>query len=883
MMKNLKRTPIFLSLFIFLAIPSIAQKKDKNKNVSKHKEKVETQIADKYFNTEEYYLAAKEYETILKQDPYNKYALFRLGESYRLHFDYVQAEAAYKRAVDTARGEYPLSRYWYASVLKLNGKYGEAEENFQLFLKEAPGADPEIEAYKEKAFLELNGCQLALNEMKKPARDYDFKLLKGPVNTENSDYSPAIFENDSSIAIASARKESTGKNEYGRLGGKFSDIYRFKKTKDNWAAYDDKDVFSVLHTERNESPGSFTKDHRKFYFTRCDEPVTKNGAVEYQCAIYYSKLDHSKWTAPVKLNANINMPGEWNAQPSISPKGDTLFFVSKRPGGLGMHDIWYSTCKNNDDNWSAPVNLGDKINTAYIDMSPCYYSKEKTLFFASNGHENFGGLDIFMAKGNKFSEVRNVSLPFNSNRDDFYFVMGEKKGYVASNREGGLGNDDIYSFNILSKELLIAEINKDSLQGASSISVVGTILHDDTKQPAKDIDIFLTDKTSKANDTSKVNKTGKTSRTDEQGAFRFDNLPPGDYKVVMKDTDPSLTAKVNYVTNKLAVKSSDKAASRTLFENIYFDFAKYDLRPEAKKTLDDLVAYYKANQGIQIEMDANTDSYGTDEYNIRLSNNRGKQSLDYLLAHGVKRSALVVTSNGEKKPLASNENEIGRQLNRRVGFYIVGGRGYETKSMAYVIEPQNTLASIAKKFNMSIDEVRSLNGLEGNELTPYTPLRVRRIGDEDIIAPATIAKVNIKNPKIVESDKQISNVTPEQNEATNPQTGKTNAISEEELDYYVVEPKNTVYSISRKFGMSRKELRELNGLSSNKIFIGQRLKVMNGSKLKWEQTSGRYAVKEGDTMFSIAKRFGMTVEELKELNNLTSNKLNVKMVLKVKK
>ena len=279
-MKNLMRISVLVSLFLFITILSFAQKKDKKtKEISTHKEKVETQIADKYFDTQEYYLAAKEYEIILKQNPFNKYALFRLGESYRLHFDYAPAEAAYKRAVDTARKEYPLSRYWYASVLKLNGKYTDAEENFQIFLKESTEATPEMDAYKDKAIIDLNGCQLALNEMKKPARDYEFHVLKGPVNTPDSDYSPVIFESDSSIAIASARKEATGKDNYGRLGGKFSDIFRFKKTKDSWVEHDDKDVFSLLHTERNESPGSFTKDHHKFYFSRCDEPVSQSRTV----------------------------------------------------------------------------------------------------------------------------------------------------------------------------------------------------------------------------------------------------------------------------------------------------------------------------------------------------------------------------------------------------------------------------------------------------------------------------------------------------------------------------------------------------------------------------------------------------------------------------
>jgi peptidoglycan-associated lipoprotein len=873
-MKKLHFITILFGISFFFVINAFAQKV-KKEGVSKHKEKVETQIADKYFEIQEYYLAAKEYEVILKQDPQNKYALFKLGESYRLHFDYEKAEISYKKAVDTARSEFPLSRYWYASILKLNGKYSEAEENFQLFLKETAVSNPETDPYRDKAVIDLNGCQLALNEMKKPARDYDFQVLKGPVNTKESDYAPVIFENDSSIAIASAREEATGKDSYGRLGGKFSDIFRFKKVKGNWAAHDDKDVFSIVHTERNESPGSFTKDHHTFYFTRCDEPVTKNGNLEYECAIYTTKFEHLKWTTPVKLNENINMPGEWNAQPCISPKGDTLFFVSKRPGGLGMHDIWYSICKTHDNNWSAPINLGDKINTPYIDMSPCYYAKEKSLFFASNGHEGFGGLDIFLAKGKDFSEVRNVSLPFNSNRDDFYFVLGEKKGYLSSNREGGIGNDDIYKFNINGKELTVATIDKDSMGKSKSISIVGTMLYDDTHQAAKDVEVFLTDKNG---------KVIKSAKTDDDGGFRFDNLPPGDYKVIMRDSDPRLTAQIKYVTDKLGINKSEKVASKSLFENIYFDFAKYDLRPEAKKALDDLIAFYKANPDIQIEMNANTDSYGSTAYNEVLSHNRGTYAVEYLWAGGVPKNAIVVTPQGEDKPLASNENEIGRQLNRRVEFYIIGGPNYKHKAMTYIVEPKNTLPYIEKKFNMTEAEIKEFNGLEDNTLVPYTPLRVKRAGENNIIAPATLAQVDTKNLKIVESDRQVVTVSNENNPNV-VNTQETNTVSEE-ADYYVVEPKNTVFSIAKKFGMTPDELKALNGLESNKISIGQRLKVKGSSssvKPKTKVKFGKYKVKKGDTMYSIAKKFEMTVDELKEANNLPDNNIKLNMTLKVKK
>jgi peptidoglycan-associated lipoprotein len=885
--KNLFRGWILICILICISISSFAQK-DK-KGVSKHKEKIETQIADKYFESQEYYLAAKEYEKIVVQDAEDKYAIYQLAESYRLHFDYDQAEENYKKAIDTVTNKFPLAPFWYASMLKYNGKYLEAEQNFKLYLSKANGTD--AEAFKQKAQLDMQGCVYALNEIKKPVRDYEFHHLKGPVNTENSEYSPVIYEHDSSIAIASARKESIGEDEYGRLGGKFSDMYRFKEgSKDAWTTHDDKDLFKSLQSEMNESPGCFTNDHKRFYFTKCDEPVTVNNSIEYECAIYVSKLEKSIWSKPVKLNENINMKGQWNSQPSVSPKGDTMFFVSKRPGGLGMHDIWYSTC-HGDDNWGAPVNAGDKINTPYIDMSPNYYPKERTLFFSSNGREGFGGLDIFIAKGAKFDTVRNAGLPFNSNRDDFYFVLGEKSGYLASNREGGVGNDDIYKFRIHSKELLIATIDKDSLGDAKSISVVGTMLYDDTKLPASDEEVFLTDKSG---------NVLKSMRTNEEGVFRFENLPPGDYKVIMRDADPRLTAKVEYIVEGVDVKKSEQVVSRKLFENIYFDFDKYELRPEAKKTLDDLIAFYKLHSEIQIEMNANTDSYGSDEYNVVLSKNRGKGALGYLIANGVNKSALVVTGRGEDKPLASNENQVGRQLNRRVEFFIIGGPGYEAKAMAYVIEPKNTLYSVAKRFHMTMDEVKDLNGLSGNDLTAYRPLRVRRTGDNDIIAPVTIALGDTHNRKMVEyngsqkavktsveGNKNVNTIknTDSNTNSVNIKAGKR--LKEVHLaageDYYVVEPLNTVYSISKMYGLTIDELRAMNGLRTNKLAIGQRLRVKKGAGLNGEEpNSGQYYVKEGDTMYSIAKRFGMTLEELREQNHLKSNQLFPNMVLKVK-
>jgi peptidoglycan-associated lipoprotein len=156
------------------------------------------------------------------------------------------------------------------------------------------------------------------------------------------------------------------------------------------------------------------------------------------------------------------MPGQWNSQPSISGDGNFLFFVSKRPGGLGMQDIWYSI-SDGADGWALPINLGPHINTPLVDMSPSYYGDQKVLFFSSNGHPGgHGGLDVFMSReADSFQKITNLGQPFNSPRDDFNFILGNKKGYLTSNRGNGVGFDDIYMFEIENKkEIVDAILNK---------------------------------------------------------------------------------------------------------------------------------------------------------------------------------------------------------------------------------------------------------------------------------------------------------------------------------------------------------------------------------------------------------------------------------------
>jgi peptidoglycan-associated lipoprotein len=900
---------IYSILFSLLLVSThvFAQKnnsKDSYKEATSiRKAREAAKIADRYFDNYEYYLAAQEYLNATIEDQDYLYAIYQLAESYRLYFNYDKAQKYYKTVLDKDSTAFPLTRYWYASMLKNQSEYSLALENFEQFIKEYPASQPNASELKAKARIDADGCILAINELKKPVRNYSFHGIKGPLNTGASEYAPVIFDHDTSLVITSARTGTLGGKDFNVLGGKFSDLFRFTKGKDStWIPVQIDDKFSDLNTEFNDGTGSFTKDKKKFYFTRADEKFVSQNYIDYLPAIYVSVFEGGKWSKAIRLNENINAKGEYNAEPSISPNGDTLYFVSKRPGGKGQHDIYYSV-SDGEENWKPAVNMKE-INTPFIEKSPCFYSKENTLFFSTNGREGFGGLDIFKATGKEFKDIENIGLPFNSNMDDFYFVLGEDKGYLASNREGGMGNDDIYFFNIRSSEAVIAEIKLDSLlaeirrdsilktdelaainngesgldqqssdnnnQGPGqikSISIVGTVLYNDTREPAPGVENTLK---------NKDGKVLKTTKTNNEGNFRFDNLPLDDYKVEIEDTDPRLTGEVKYIVEDVKVKTSEKEVSRKFFENIYFNFDNYTLRSEDKKVLRELVDFYKKNPEIQIEMSANTDSFGSSEYNKALSQKRGDAALDYLVSKGVDRAALVVNPQGESNPLATNANAAGRQLNRRVEFYIIGGPGYQAQAMTYIADPNATIEQIASTFNMTVAELKALNALDNTKLEAYQPLRVRRTGDADMVAPITLSMIEVAGEDSIGTT-SVRTVLRQ----SKPQIYRRSNTLRAGEEYFVVAPQNTLFSIARLFGMSLDELMSLNSLTSDKIEVGQKV-VVKVRNFDGQLKSNQYLVKEGDSIDSIAKKFNLTIEKLVELNRITGYKLYENMILRVK-
>ncbi|MES2733937.1 MAG: OmpA family protein, partial [Bacteroidota bacterium] len=411
---------------------------------------------DVYWEKELYWEAAQQYTNACFRSPDNLYATYQLAECHRLLFNYPAAEKGYGKVYYAQSQAFPMALFYYALMQKLNGKYVKAIQSFTQFSQQAnqPIANKEMALLEPRANKEKDGCEMALLQKMLLRRNFAFQGLGSPVNSASNDYAPIIADHDSALVITSGRTGAKGNMQDAKLGESLSDFFRFSAGKQSWQEFRADDQFETMNTKWSEGSGIFNRTHDAFYFASC---LHDNG----YCELYVTHLQHGKWQEPAKLNRNINLAGFDTRHPALTPGGDTLYFASNRPGGLGMNDLWMSI-RAGGDNWGPPINLGKAINTPLNDLSPFYDATENLLFFASDGHKGLGGLDIFMVKLNEQHQpvLTNLGAPFNSNMDDCFFTMGKAVGYLSSNREGGLGNFDIYTFQIASKEAVLAILSQ---------------------------------------------------------------------------------------------------------------------------------------------------------------------------------------------------------------------------------------------------------------------------------------------------------------------------------------------------------------------------------------------------------------------------------------
>ncbi len=611
-----------------------------------------TAAADEAFQRANYYNASILYKKAYAKEK-NSVAIgeisFKLGECNRLMNDTKEAENWYGKAVD-ARYSDPVAVLRYADMLKANGKYAEAITQYNLYKRDG-GTD-------KRADIGIKSSEQAQKWIDKPTRARVHNV--GDLNTKFMDFAPSYMgTNYNTLIFTSGREESMGTKRDGWTGEKFSDLYLASKDQNGkWSI--PKPLAAPINTEVNDGAATYDMTGNTMIFTRCAVEKNKEGV----CKLYISSKTGEAWSEPQLLpfNSDTFTVGH----PSLTADGNTLYFSSNMPGGLGGKDIWVSKYDQSTNTWGQPSNMGSLVNTEMDEMYP-FIRDNGNLYFSSNGHAGMGGLDIFVSKfeGGKFAAPTNMMSPTNSPADDFGIIYekGKESGYLTSTREGGKGEDDIYSHELI--EL--------------TFTVSGRVYDIDTKESLKDAKVELFGSDGRYNSVI----------TETDGTYKYS---------LSENTSYTISATVlGYLNKKLQVSTVGLEESRDFIGDfdfalhsisrpielpeIYYDLDKATLRPESKKELDGLIVTLGDNPNVTVRINSHTDSRATDAYNIDLSNRRAKSVVDYLIANGIPSDRLSSKGFGESKLKIPDseidklktdaEKEAAHQQNRRTEFEVL--------------------------------------------------------------------------------------------------------------------------------------------------------------------------------------------------------------------
>jgi peptidoglycan-associated lipoprotein len=630
-------------------------------------------LANEQYSLYNYTKAAELYLKAFKKDS-NLYTAEHLANCYRLTREYPEAEKWYATTVAMSQSK-PDNLLKYAEVLKNNLKYAEAKAQYTKYYTISPAVN------QTQLKVWISSCDSAIKWMKNPVpvEIRNEQML----NTKESDWGAVKINN--TLVFTSDRQNKTEEEEsnknkpwikfdgastidkriYGWTGNKYLNLY---EQQSSTAAADAVKPFPfIAGTEYHIGAASFTADGTEMYFTLThlpDHKVKDTARIKtIKLDIYWSRRNAATglWEQPIPFTYN-NETAYSVGDPFITPDGKTLYFTSDMPGGVGGTDIYY--CERTDGNWSQPMNL-KAINTTANERTP-FVDANGTIYFSTDGDKGMGGLDIFKAlrKGNTFGIKQNLGYPINSAQDDFSYVLPADgaSGYLSSNRTGGIGSDDIYSFTPLQ---------------TSTYTMEGVVYDKFTRYPIANSTVTLT---RPKGILSKV-------QTNSAGQFRFVVNGNSDYQLKSEKTGylsdnlntfsttglaPSEIIRRNLYLEKIELKKAIR------IENIYYDLDKADIRPDAALELDKLISVLKDNPTIVIELGSHTDSRADDDYNMALSRRRANAAADYIInVGGIDEDRIIARGYGETRLLnrcgnGINCSEAAHQLNRRTEFTIIG-------------------------------------------------------------------------------------------------------------------------------------------------------------------------------------------------------------------
>lgn len=599
-------------------------------------------------------------------DTKENYAIHMLAACYRKIRSYDKAETWYKKAVNTPHSQFKDAKLWYADALMKNGKYGEAKTQLDEFIQEFD--DVESPLFDRAQQFSLS-CDMA--DQAKTREDIEVYKPDSLINTGTTSFAANYYGDEATVVFSSARDGGTIDDDSPMPSRYLSDLYMVGK--DGRSYMDLRPFGAPVNSGKHEAAGGLSIDRQTFYYTQWN-PYNKS-----ECAVYVSKFFNNQWMLPLKLNDYVNVEGYQSKEPSLSLDGTTLYFSSNRPGGEGGFDIWY--CEIDEfGNVKPAQNAGPVINTPGDEVSPFYHYLSQTLYFSSDGHQTLGGLDVMRSTydedDNTWSKPENLGLPINSSKDETYFVINENQseGFFTSDKEAcSECNDEKYA-DVAGNCNKVYAFSKKPMH----FKIIGTVYNSETEQIITNSLVTFKD--------IKGGNDPVFLMTDEEGGYMLELQPNQEWFIKAQKKgffgDAAAISTVGLLESKTFVQDfylTPIPEGEVAIEGIYYDFDSPKLRPESKKTLDDLIEFLNLNDNITVEIASHTDSRGSDSYNLRLSEGRAQSVVNYLIANGIDKDRLIAKGYGETKPLddcskypecgdTRNEDCDCHQRNRRTAF-----------------------------------------------------------------------------------------------------------------------------------------------------------------------------------------------------------------------
>lgn len=613
--------------------------------------------ADVNYEGLKYFDSQKKYQSLIEKG-YTSEAIYKkLGNTYYFNAQYHKALQWYDALFELHSNPEHIIFLRYSQALKATGNNEKAKIVYDAYVAKSKTA---INAKTAIDYLEL----IEQNSMR-----FELKPIEALYDEKNISFGHTKVGNK--LIYASTKTENTflnTKSAWDGLG--FFSLFEIELNDENSAVRKPRKIRGRLKRKYHVTTPVYTKDGNTVYFTTTNLS-NKDDKNNQNLKIYRAVKKGNNWQKPKALQLNSDYYS--SAHPALSPDETKLYFSSNRPGGFGASDL-YVTSIAADGSLSEPVNLGPEINTAGKETFP-FVSDSNELYFSSDGHFGLGGLDVFYIKikDQGYGSLLNVGAPINTYADDFAFGMDDttKRGFVSSNRsknEGSFVYDNIYSFKETAPivDVYRAEIN-------------GLVTNKETSQPIEGAAITLSDAEGNIHTTLTTNKKGIYAADTNKFKVYFVRAVHNDYNMDEKISKPRLDSQsINFQlqSNDEKIISGGDLAKVLHIPIIYFDFDKSNIRNDAKKELEKIIAALNDYPQLKLNIRSHTDSRGNDVYNKALSKRRAASVLNYLVSKGVDSSRLKSEGLGESELVNHCGNgvscsEVNHQKNRRSEFIIL--------------------------------------------------------------------------------------------------------------------------------------------------------------------------------------------------------------------